>query len=129
MEESASSSFRCPRVSDLTQAASSNAIDASAKYCDMIFVMTFLRTWFPFLWPSSTRQAAQSLYIALVRQSRKPFFYTTWGVADTIDGRFDLIVLHVFIALHCLKREPGQEALCRMLQEALFDDMDRSLRE
>ena len=48
---------------------------------------------------------------------------------DTLDGRFEIILLHVFLKLRSLKAEGGQEALSRLLQECLFDDMDRNLRE
>jgi len=78
---------------------------------------------------SAPRREAQDVYIALVQQSRKPFFYTGAEVPDTLDGRFEIIVLHVFLMLRFLKAQGGQEALSRLLQECLFDDMDRSLRE
>ena len=45
------------------------------------------------------RDQALSLYVASVEQARRPGFYTDCGVADTLDGRFDLIVLHV--SGHC----------------------------
>jgi cytochrome b pre-mRNA-processing protein 3 len=75
------------------------------------------------------RREAQELYIALVRQSRNPFFYTDCAVPDTLDGRFEILVLHVFLALRALKAQGGREELSRLLQESLFDDMDQSLRE
>jgi len=77
----------------------------------------------------TSRREAQDVYIALVQQSRKPFFYTGAEVSDTLDGRFEIIVLHVFLTLRFLKEQGGQEELSRLLQECLFDDMDRSLRE
>ena len=48
--------------------------------------------------------AAQRLYEAIVAQGRRPEFYRVWGVPDTLDGRFDMIVLHSFLVLHRLKR-------------------------
>ncbi len=33
------------------------------------------------------------LYGAIVAQSRRAAFYTDYGVPDTMDGRFDVIVL------------------------------------
>lgn len=29
-------------------------------------------------------------------QARQPVFYQEYGVPDTLDGRFDVIVLHMF---------------------------------
>jgi cytochrome b pre-mRNA-processing protein 3 len=43
---------------------------------------------------------AQATYIALVAAARNPFFYTELAVPDTLDGRFDLIVLHLFLLQH-----------------------------
>jgi cytochrome b pre-mRNA-processing protein 3 len=91
-------------------------------------VLTLLNRFFPNV---SQKRDAQKLYIALVHQSRNPFFYTKCGVADTLDGRFDIILLHVFLALHHFKLDPNtvKPAMSRFLQEWMFDDMDRSLRE
>lgn len=45
---------------------------------------------------------AVATYIALVKAARNPFFYTTLAVPDTLDGRFELIVLHLFLLQHRL---------------------------
>lgn len=72
-------------------------------------------------------------YIALVRQSRNPYFYETLGVPDTIDGRFEMVVLHLFFIQHRLVTEmasnPAMTEFARQLSEAFFDDMDRTTRE
>lgn len=73
--------------------------------------------------------AAEGLYAALVEQARRPEFYAAMGVPDTVDGRFEMIALHVFLALHRLKQEPGQDAFAQALFDAMFADMDRNLRE
>lgn len=73
--------------------------------------------------------AADALYAALVEQARRPVFYTEFGVPDTVDGRFEMIVLHMFLVLHRLKVEPGHEAFGQDLFDTMFADMDRSLRE
>ena len=36
-----------------------------------------------------------TLYGAIVAQSRNPIFYREHGVPDTVDGRFEMIVLHL----------------------------------
>lgn len=81
------------------------------------------------IFSDASKREAQEVYIALVQQSRKPFFYTTCEVPDTLDGRFEVILLHIFLMLRLFKRQGGREALSRLLLECLFDDMDRSLRE
>ena len=76
------------------------------------------------------REAARRLYAAAVRQARQPILYTEGGVADTLDGRFDLIVLHVVPLMRRLRQcgEPGRQ-LSQALFDVMFDDMDQSLRE
>jgi cytochrome b pre-mRNA-processing protein 3 len=70
------------------------------------------------------------LYGAIVAQSRNPVFYREHGVPDTVDGRFEMIVLHVFLVLHRLKEEAeGERQLGQELFDLLFLDFDRALRE
>jgi cytochrome b pre-mRNA-processing protein 3 len=88
-------------------------------------VIAKLRSFFS----AASKREAQEVYIALVQQSRKPFFYTDCAVPDTLDGRFEIILLHVFLILRLLKAQGGKQDLSRLLQECLFDDMDRNLRE
>ena len=45
---------------------------------------------------------AHDLYVAAVAQARQPLFYVEYGVPDTVDGRFDLIILHVYLFLRQL---------------------------
>lgn len=75
-------------------------------------------------------EPAEALYLSVVRQARQPAFYTSLGVPDTLDGRFDMIVLHVVLVLLRLKREGAAgERMGQALFDVLFADMDRSLRE
>lgn len=80
---------------------------------------------------NSGREAGERLYVALATQARHPDFYLRLGVADSLDGRFDSVALHVFLALNRLKREEGPEAaaLAQDLVDVFVDDMDRSVRE
>lgn len=72
----------------------------------------------------------QPLYELAVRQARQPGFYTTLGVADRIDARFELYTLHVLLLVMRLRDEGerGAEA-----GQALFDTyvsaLDHALRE
>ncbi len=70
---------------------------------------------------------AETVYAAIVAAARQPRFYAEWGVPDTVDGRFDMIVLHIYLVLQRLKTETPE--LCQQLTDLFFDDMDRSLRE
>ncbi len=76
------------------------------------------------------RSRADGLYRRLVDQARDPVFYALCGVPDTLDGRFDMIVLHVSLVVRRLRAgEIAEKALAQMLFDTMMDDMDRSLRE
>ena len=70
-----------------------------------------------------------TLYGTIVAQARLPCFYREYGVPDTVNGRFDLLVLHLALVLDRL----ADESQLRELGQALFDhfctDVDRNLRE
>ncbi|MEN3950368.1 ubiquinol-cytochrome C chaperone family protein [Iodidimonas sp. SYSU 1G8] len=80
--------------------------------------------------PTPDQLVANALYNTLVGQSRQPAFYLDGGVPDTLDGRFDMIVLHAFLVMRRL-RDGGErgETLSQVLFDEMFSDMDRSLRE
>jgi cytochrome b pre-mRNA-processing protein 3 len=73
---------------------------------------------------------AFGLYTAIVAQARRPGLYRHHGVPDTVDGRFEMIVLHLVLLFHRLGRD-GTDG--NGVTQAVFDlfvtDMDRSLRE
>ena len=45
------------------------------------------------------RELANRLHEAIIGRARAPEFFATFGVPDTLDGRFDLVVLHSWLAL------------------------------
>ncbi|MBL4639617.1 MAG: hypothetical protein JKY57_03710, partial [Kordiimonadaceae bacterium] len=81
------------------------------------------------------KQAAFQLYQKLVEQARAVCFYTDYGVADTVEGRFDMILLHLYLVDARLQSDDEATSttdllgLRRHLQEAMVSDMDRSFRE
>ncbi|MDH3910718.1 MAG: hypothetical protein OEU09_05430 [Rhodospirillales bacterium] len=76
------------------------------------------------------KDAAQALYAGIVAQARRPAFYSGCGIPDTLDGRFELVVLHAFLVLQRLKRDREASAeFAQSLFDVLFQDMDVSLRE
>lgn len=80
-----------------------------------------------------TRPSNESVYAVYgnaVAQAREPAFYLDVPVPDTVDGRFEMIILHVFLLIDRLRGQGDKAAdLCQQLFDTLFDDMDRSLRE
>jgi cytochrome b pre-mRNA-processing protein 3 len=75
-------------------------------------------------------RAAFQLYGAAVAAARDPYLYATLGVPDTLDGRFDAVVLHVYLVVRRLNQEaePGP-TLAQGVFDAMFLDMDTNLRE
>jgi cytochrome b pre-mRNA-processing protein 3 len=70
------------------------------------------------------------LYSTAVAAARDPYLYTGLGAPDTLDGRFDLIGLHVFLVIHRLHGLPAPgPALAQAIFDAMFSDMDLALRE
>ena len=71
-----------------------------------------------------------ALYGTIVTQARLPVFYADYGVPDTVEGRFDLIVLHLVLLLRRLARDenPGQ-SLGQRLFDTFCRDLDDNLRE
>ncbi|MEE8334535.1 MAG: ubiquinol-cytochrome C chaperone family protein [Alphaproteobacteria bacterium] len=79
---------------------------------------------------SAARRAATGLYGAAVDQARMPVFYTDYAVPDTVDGRFEMVTLHVFLLMRRLKAgDDGAAEASQALYDVMFDDMDRTLRE
>jgi len=73
---------------------------------------------------------ARQVYLALLEASRRPFLFGANGAPDTVDGRFDMIVLHAVLLFRRLR--PLGDAGKRFNQlifDILFDDMDAGLRE
>jgi cytochrome b pre-mRNA-processing protein 3 len=76
------------------------------------------------------RAAALVVYGGIVERARDPIFYGVLGVPDTLDGRFEVLALHVFLVLHRLRRERDVTAdFAQDLFDAMFADLDRGLRE
>lgn len=74
--------------------------------------------------------ATDTLYAAIVAQARQPSFYSDLAVPDTLDGRFDMLVVHLVLVMRRLHREgEGGRDTAQALFDAFFVDMDRSLRE
>lgn len=75
-------------------------------------------------------RAGFELYKAAVDAARDPLLYERFGVPDTVDGRFDLIGVHVFLLIQRMRAasEPGPK-LAQAVFDAMFSDMDFNLRE
>ena len=73
---------------------------------------------------AARRTAGQRLHIVLVTRAREPGFFREFEVPDTVDGRFDLVALHGWLALGHLQGEAAQA-----LTDAIFVGFDEAMRE
>lgn len=82
---------------------------------------------------AASAPAARALYGRAVTAARQPVFYTHLGVPDTAEGRFEMIVLHLALALEALKSAPGdaseRNAITQRTIETFVTDMDDAMRE
>lgn len=75
-------------------------------------------------------QPAKLAYAQVLSHIRNPEFYRGFGVPDTQEGRFDLLLVHIFLMIDRMLQE---SAAMQDFNQALFDvtfaDMDQTLRE
>lgn len=79
---------------------------------------------------SKRDRTAQRVYDRCVAAARAPEHYGSDGAPDTVDGRFGLLVLHLFLASDRLRRIGREgDALVQALIDCFVRDMDKNLRE
>lgn len=76
------------------------------------------------------KAVGERLYDAVLAAARRPVLYGPAGAPDTVDGRFDMIVIHAVLLMRRLRAggRKGQAA-SQALFDRMFDDMDAALRE
>lgn len=72
--------------------------------------------------------AAHAIHGAIVARARSPGFYRHAGVADTVDGRFEVLALHVALVIHRLQGDLELVELGQALFEVMVDNLDHGLR-
>src|SRR5215831_19284072 len=89
------------------------------------------------LWPFNhfrkarlvSRGTIETIYGMIVTQAREPRFYRELGVQDTVNGRFDLLLLHLWMVLKHLRGMLNGTELSQALFDRFCEDMDANLRE
>jgi cytochrome b pre-mRNA-processing protein 3 len=80
--------------------------------------------------PDRREVVAQRLYAVLAAQARRPEFFISCGVPDTIDGRFEMVALHAFLLFRRLKGQGDKAgAVAQAVYDVMFADFDASVRE
>ncbi len=89
------------------------------------------------LWPfnhfrkplAPPRGTIEAIYGMIVAQAREPLFYRAMGVPDTVNGRFDMVLLHLWMVLRRLRPVEAGAGLSQALFDHFCGDMDDNLRE
>ena len=72
----------------------------------------------------------QKAYYKCLEASRRQEFYTEFEVADTFDGRFDMLCLIISIYMQKLSQDKEKtKQFSQNLFDAMFKDIDLTLRE
>ena len=92
-----------------------------------IMIKRLFETWFG---ANNQASSVRPLYDAIIAQAREPSWYVDGGVADTMDGRFDMISA-VFAVVMIRLESLGDDAkpVVTFLTETFVTDMDSQLRE
>ncbi|MFB0613863.1 ubiquinol-cytochrome C chaperone family protein [Aurantiacibacter poecillastricola] len=75
------------------------------------------------------REALRPLWHGLVGVSREEEWYADCGVADTVEGRFDMITLVLSLVLLRMEKSETLAPQTGLLTELFVEDMDRQLRD
>ena len=80
--------------------------------------------------PKTEIELHQKAYYKCLQASRRPEFFTEFGVADTFDGRFDMLCLIISIFMQKLSQESDRTKIFnQLLFDTMFKDIDLTLRE
>ncbi|KZD24627.1 ubiquinol-cytochrome C chaperone family protein [Tardiphaga robiniae] len=76
--------------------------------------------------PAPLRGTIEAIYGMIVAQAREPLFYRDLAAPDTVNGRFDMLLLHLWLVL---RRMNPKDELSQGLFDRFCSDMDDNLRE
>ncbi|WP_019961720.1 ubiquinol-cytochrome C chaperone family protein [Woodsholea maritima] len=78
----------------------------------------------------SDKTTAEPLYQAIVSAARRPFLYQKNPELDTLDGRFNLLSLHVILVIRRINTQgEAAKAFAQDLFDIMFKDMEAAIRE
>lgn len=75
------------------------------------------------------REAVRPLWQRVVGFAREPAWYRDCGVADTLEGRFDMVTLVLALALLRMERSETLAPRTAPLTEIFVEEMDGQLRQ
>ena len=76
-----------------------------------------------------TRERAAEIYEVVVRKARDPFLFEVVNLPDSPQGRFESIVLHMFLVQRRFQNVKGSGSLTQKIMDSMAEAFDRSIRE
>jgi cytochrome b pre-mRNA-processing protein 3 len=79
---------------------------------------------------TANRRVIDRIHGEIVAAARDPVLFTDYGIEDTLDGRFESLVMHATAVLRRLQAlpEPGPK-VAQDVADAMFRNLDVALRE
>lgn len=85
---------------------------------------------FSFFRKDPLQPVIEHLYGRVIAAARQPDFYENYGVADTTQGRLELLELHAMLTMRRLKAlPPPADAIGQRFVDAVFEQIEHALRE
>ena len=75
------------------------------------------------------RDQWRPLWHTIVEQARDPDWYRMCGVADTVEGRFDMVTLVLSLVILRMERDEDLAPHTALVTELFVEDMEGQLRE
>ena len=83
----------------------------------------------PFFGRGTHSRTIEAVYGAIVAQARAPAIYREFGIPDTLEARFEVLILHLSIVLDRLAAEPAVREIGQGVFDRFCQDMDDHMRE
>jgi len=85
---------------------------------------------FRFFRKDPLRPVIESLYGQVIAAARQPDFYENYGVADTTQGRLELLELHAMLVMRRLRDlPPPADEVGQRFVDTVFEQIEHALRE
>ena len=96
-----------------------------------MFVKLFIKLYNYILGKNiSLKYNIPNVYNQIILQSRKKSLFLKFNIPDTIDGRFNFIIIHISLVIKQLRLDKKiGNRLVQILLDMMLSDMDLSLRE
>lgn len=75
------------------------------------------------------RKLGEELYSFVRDAARNPAFFGEGKIADSVDGRFEILVMHGFLLMRALRQHNQVERVDQLVFDAMIRDLDGAVRE